>query len=89
MLNNDYQIKIELENSHLIAKNIRLINIDYEMTLSHNIPYIDRLEDLDEAQRIKDEAESYSNYARNNQSDTFEFGGLSGEEAETLYWNID
>lgn len=89
LLNKDYTIVIEKKNDQLNVVRIMLINLEYWMVYNHNIPYIDRCEELDEKQRIKDEEESYNNYYRNKSFDNFEYGGLSGEEAETLYWNID
>jgi hypothetical protein len=89
LLNKDYSILIEKKNDKLTIVNIELINLEYWMVREYNIPYIDWLEELEEKQRIKDEAESYNNYYNNKSYDNFKFGGLTGEEADTLYWNID
>jgi hypothetical protein len=89
VLNSDYEIKIEPQNDMFNVINVNLIDINYWMAYKHNKPYIDRQEDFEEKRRVDAENQSNYNNYKSSDSEEFEFGGLRGEEAETLYWNID
>lgn len=96
LINKEFEIVIE----HIDGRNeitaIYPCKIAHAMSQQYIKPFLDYVEYLEEQSweeyRIKSEAESWAIYNENKSlglDSDFEFGGLRGEEAETMYWNID
>jgi len=92
--------EFEIVIKHIDGRNeiteVKPCKIAHAMSQQYIKPFLDNVEYLEEQSweeyRIKSEAESWAIYNENKSlglDSDFEFGGLRGEEAETLYWNID
>ena len=89
ILGKEYSISIKVINGSPYAERIEESSIDYMMTQDYIIPYVDEIEEINEKMKEQEEKDSWANY-HNSKSFTDDdcFGGLRGEEADTLYWNI-
>jgi|688.fasta_scaffold322114_2 hypothetical protein len=96
LLNREFEIVIEYIDGRNEITAINPCMIAHAMSQQYIKPFLDYIEYLDEKSweeyRMKSDAESWAIYNENKSlglDSDFEFGGLRGEEAETMYWNID
>lgn len=90
ILGNVFTINVVKVNDSLIVNGIEECSLDYWMASDYSVPFIDEIEELNERMEEKEEEERWAKF-HNSKSlldDDESFGGLRGEEADTLYWNI-